>query len=296
MITRRSLVVGAGAGLLGGPLGRIASPSAAEDWADGLGRSFRDIEAGLKGRLGVAVLDTETGRSAGHRGGERFPMCSTFKLLAAAAVLARVDAGREDLDRRVRFGADEIMAHSPVTKERVGDGMTLAELCEATITLSDNAAGNLLLKALGGPAGLTAALRAFGDPVTRLDRWEPGLNEARPGDPRDTTSPDAMAAHLQRLVLGDALSPASRDRLAAWLLGNKTGDARLRAGVPQAWRVGDKTGTGHNGTANDVGVIWPPRRKPLVVSVYITQTKAPLAERNTAIAEVARVVTRSLAA
>jgi beta-lactamase class A len=111
--------------------------------------------------------------------------------------------------------------------------MTLAALCEATMTLSDNTAGNLVLKAIGGPAGFTAFARALGDPVTRLDRWEPGLNEARPGDPRDTTSPDAMAANLQRLALGDALSPRSRDRLVAWLVANTTGDARLRAGAPK---------------------------------------------------------------
>jgi beta-lactamase class A len=174
--------------------------------------------------------------------------------------------------------------------------MTLAALCEATVTLSDNTAGNLILKAIGGPAGFTAFARALGDPATRLDRWEPGLNEAKPGDPRDTTTPDAMAATLRRLALEDALAPASRDRLNGWLVANKTGDARLRAGLPKDWRVGDKTGTGHNGTANDVGVIWPPGRKPLVVGVFITGTKAPLAERNAAIAEVARVVARALAA
>ncbi len=289
MITRRSLVVGAGAGLLGGTLGRTASPLAAEEGSEALGRAVREIEAGLKGRLGVAVLDTQTGRSAGHRGAERFPMCSTFKLLATAAVLKRVDAGEEDLGRHVRFGADEIIAHSPVTKERIRDGMSLGALCEATMTLSDNTAGNLLLKALGGPAGLTAALRALGDPATRLDRWEPGLNEARPGDPRDTTTPAAMLGVLRETVLGTALSARSRAQLTAWLVANKTGDKRLRAGVPQNWRVGDKTGTGENNTTNDVGVIWPPGRAPIVVAAYYAEARASADERNAVLAEVGRL-------
>jgi beta-lactamase class A len=292
MATRRSILIGTGAGLVGGALG--VGPLAASARAEAMTRAVRAIEAGLKGRLGVAVLDTQTGERVRHRGAERFAMCSTFKWLAAAAVLKRADAGEESLDRLVRFGPEEIVAHSPATGARVREGMTLAALCEATVTLSDNTAGNLILKAIGGPAGFTAFARSIGDPVTRLDRWEPGLNEARPGDPRDTTSPDAMAATLRRLVLDDALSPGSRDRLAGWLAASKTGDARLRAGVPKDWRVGDKTGTGHNGTANDVGVIWPPGRRPLVVTVFITQTKAPLAERNAAIAEVARAVTRML--
>jgi len=291
MVTRRSLVVGAGAGLLGGTLGRTASPLAAEDGFEGLGRAVREIEAGLKGRLGVAVLDTQTGRSAGHRGAERFPMCSTFKLLATAAVLKRVDAGEEDLDRHVRFGADEIIAHSPVTKERIRDGMSLGALCEATMTQSDNTAGNLLLKALGGPAGLTAALRALGDPATRLDRWEPGLNEASPGDPRDTTTPDAMAANLRRLVLEDALSTASRDRLTGWLVANRTGDKRIRAALPRDWRVGDKTGTGGNGAANDIAILWPPGRGPILVAAYYAEARATDEQRNAVLAEVGRVAT-----
>jgi beta-lactamase class A len=295
MTTRRSILIGAGAGLLGGPLG-VGAPAAAGARAEELARAFRGIEAGLEGRLGVAVIDTASGERASHRGAERFAMCSTFKMLAAAAVLKRADAGEEDLNRLVRFGPEEIVAHSPATKDRVRDGMTLAALCEATMTLSDNTAGNLVLKAIGGPAGFTAFARALGDPVTQLDRWEPGLNEARPGDPRDTTSPDAMAANLQRLALGNALSPRSRDRFVAWLVANRTGDARLRAGAPKDWRVGDKTGTGHNGTANDVGVIWPPGRKPLVVSVYMTETKASPGDRNAAIAEVARAVIRAFAA
>jgi beta-lactamase class A len=181
-----------------------------------------------------------------------------------------------------------------VTEKHTADGMTLAELCDAAVTLSDNTAGNLLLAALGGPAGITAFARSLGDPVTRLDRIEPELNEAKPGDPRDTTSPAAMTANLRALVLGDALSAASRAQLTAWLAANKTGDTRLRAQLPAGWRVGDKTGTGGNGSNNDVGVLWPPGRAPIVVSAYLTETAVPPEQRNAAIAAVGQAVAEAL--
>ena len=139
--------------------------------------------------------------------------------------------------------------------------MTLAEICEAAMIVSDNTAGNLILAALGGPAGFTAYVRSLGDSITRLDRIEPDLNEAAPGDPRDTTTPLAMLGNVQKLVLGDALSAASREQLTKWMLGNKTGDTRLRAQLPAGWRTGDKTGAGERGTNNDVGVLWPPGRQ-----------------------------------
>ena len=165
-------------------------------------------------------------------------MCSTFKFLAVAFVLARVDRGEERLDRRITFTEQDLVTYSPVTKERVGaTGMTIAELCDAAITVSDNAAGNLLLASFGGPPALTAYARSLGDEVTRLDRIETDLNEATPGDPRDTTTPTAMAENVRRLVVGDALSAPSRERLKALLIANKTGDARLRAGFPKTWSV-----------------------------------------------------------
>ena len=291
MVTRRQLMIGAGAGLLGSAM-RV---QAAEGWAGALERDFARIETAAKARLGIAVLDTETGGSAFHRGDERFPMCSTFKVVAAGAVLARVDRGEEQLARRIRFAAKDVVPYSPATKEHAGgDGMTLAALCEAALTLSDNTAGNMMLSALGGPAGVTAYARILGDAVTRLDRTETSLNDAVPGDPRDTTSPRAMAANLQRLLLGDALSPASREQLTAWMLACRTGDARIRAGAPAASRVADKTGSGDYGTANDVAVIWPPGRKPLIVAVYLTESEAGLDPRSATIAEVARAVTAAL--
>jgi beta-lactamase class A len=170
----------------------------------------------------------------------------------------------------------------------------LAELCEAAMVVSDNTAGNLLLANLGGPAGLTAFVRSLGDQTTRLDRIEPELNEALPGDPRDTTSPAAMLENIRRLVLGDALSPASRQQLTVWLLGNKTGDTRLRARLPNGWRVGDKTGIGERGTTNDVGLFWPPRRDPVIVAAYLTGSPASTEQRNGMIAAVGEAVAKTL--
>lgn len=290
MLTRRTFTLAGTAGLLGAPLLLPGRATAAAGWEEGLAATFRKLESGVAGRLGVAVLDTASGRRALHRADERFPMCSTFKLLAAAAVLARVDRGEESLDRRIPIAAADILSYAPVTKERVGgEGMTLAELCDAAVTRSDNTAANLLLASLGGPAGLTAFARSIGDRLTRLDRTEPTANEATPGDPRDTTTPAAMAETVRALVLGDRLSAESRGRLTGWLVANTTGDETLRAGVP-GWRVGDKTGSGPNGTRNDVGVLWPPGRAPLVVSVYITGSTASADARNRTIAEVARAV------
>jgi beta-lactamase class A len=260
-----------------------------------LQEEFGRIEQDSGGRLGVAVLDTGSGAAATHRADERFPMCSTFKFLAAAAILNRVDAGREKLDRTITFGRADIVPNSPTTSAHLSEGhMSLADLCEAAMTISDNTAGNLLLANLGGPAGLTAYARSIGDEITRLDRIEPELNEALLDDPRDTTSPAAMLADLQRLVLGDALSRSSKKQLTDWLLGNKTGGTRMRARLDKDWRVGDKTGSGERGTTNDVGLISPPNREPVLVSVYLTGSAASSDQRNAAIAAVGYAVSRVL--
>ncbi len=227
-------------------------------------------ERSTGGRIGLAVHDTATGRRFSHRGGERFPMASTFKMVLVAAILEQVDCGRDRLDRAIPVAARDILDVSPVSKQHVGGTATVAELAEATIIYSDNTAANLLLPAVGGPAGLTAFLRRIGDPVTRLDRIEPLMSEALPGDPRDTTSPDAIAATWERLLLGRILSPASRDRLTAWLVANTTGGTRLRAGLPQGWKVGDKTGTGGLGSVNDIAIVWPdrPAAGPLFIASF----------------------------
>ncbi|MEJ7687474.1 MAG: class A beta-lactamase [Variovorax sp.] len=250
-----------------------------------------DIEKASGGRLGVSLLDTGTGRRAAHRADERFPMCSTFKFLAAALVLARVDQGKERLDRRVVFAASDLVSYSPVTEKLVGGGgMTIAELCEAAITRSDNTAGNLMLASFGGPGGFTTYMRSIGDTRTRLDRIETELNEARPGDPRDTTTPAAMQGSMQKILLGNTLSQGSRAQLLQWLDANKTGDLRLRAGLPPDWKVGDKTGSGDNGAACDIAILRPPERGPILVAAYLTETTASMAVRNATFASVGEAV------
>jgi beta-lactamase class A len=295
MISRRRFAEIAGATVIScGLAARLDMARGADRLSGKLAGEFGKIETASAGRLGVAVLDTHTGARFGHRADELFPMASTFKFLAAAYVLARVDRGQERLDRRITFTEKDLVPYSPVTKNHVGaTGMTVAEICEATMTLSDNTAANLLLASFGGPAGFTAYVRSLGDDVSRLDRVEPGLNEATPGDPRDTTTPAAMLEDMRKLVLGDALSKASREQLTAWFVANKTGDKRLRAGLPKDWRVGDKTGTGKNG-ANDIGVAWPPGRAPILLSVYLTESRASDDERNAALAAVARTVVASV--
>ncbi len=292
LLNRRRFTLLVGSLVAGGTAARPAAGA-----AGGLQEKLVALETRLGARLGAVILDTATGRAWRRRPDERFPMCSTFKLLACAAVLARVDAGEESLDRRIRFQPADLVSYSPVTETRVGgDGTTLAEICAAAMTRSDNTAGNLVLASLGGPGGVTAFARSLDDRATRLDRWETELNEATPGDPRDTTTPAAMAANLHALLLGDRLSPAGRAQLAAWLADNRTGDAKLRAGVPDGWRVGDKTGGGDHGTMNEVAVVWPPDQAPLLVSIYMTGTEASFDDRNAAIAAIGRALPAALEA
>ncbi|WP_426164380.1 class A beta-lactamase [Sandarakinorhabdus sp. DWP1-3-1] len=253
-------------------------------------------ERSTGGRIGLAVHDTATGRRFSHRGAERFPMASTFKMVLVAAILEQVDRGKERLDRAIPVTARDILDVSPVSKQHVGGTATVAALAEATIIYSDNTAANLLLPAVGGPAGLTAFLRRIGDPVTRLDRMEPMMSEALPGDPRDTTSPDAIATTWERLLLGNILSPASRRQLTAWLVANTTGDTRLRAGLPKGWRVGDKTGTGGHGSVNDVAIVWPVRSVagPVLIASFVNGGTAPSDTLYAAHAGLARAITAAL--
>ncbi|HEY4253121.1 MAG TPA: class A beta-lactamase [Roseomonas sp.] len=285
MIGRRSLALGATVILAGARGARAAA-------AD-LPAALAQIEAGSGGRLGVAVLDTGTGLRAAHRGGERFAMCSTFKLALAAAILARADAGRDSLDRRIAIPR-QLPDYSPVTRSRAGRDMALAELCAAATTLSDNGAANLLLPVLGGPAGLTAWLRGIGDPTTRLDRMEPALNVVPPGGEQDTTTPEAMLADLQALLLGSVLSAPSRAQLLGWMLDCRTGDTRLKAGLPAGWRIGDKTGTWNPGTANDIAILWPSGRPPVLVTAYLTESRASAARNNATLAAVGRAIATAI--
>jgi len=244
------------------------------------------------GRLGVYVLDNRRKQQFSYRGDERFAMCSVFKWLLAAAVLARVDAGQEKLDRIIQFKKADLMEYSPGTAQFAdGRGMSIAQLCETAITISDNTATNLLLdKSLQGLANLNAFLRSQGDNVTRFDRLEPYLNEARTGDERDTSTPKAMGADLQRFLTGDSLSPSSRKQLADWMLETRTSGERLRSGLPSGWRLADKTGTGSNGTANDVGVYWTSAGDQIFVCVFLTEAKIDRTGQSAIIANIGKKV------
>ncbi|MGE6334372.1 L2 family extended-spectrum class A beta-lactamase [Stenotrophomonas sp. NPDC077659] len=232
---------------------------------------FAALEKASGGRLGVTVLDTGSGRRiGGHRQDERFPMCSTFKSMLVAHVLSLADAGHVSLDTRVPIAEQDLLSYAPVARRHVGKDLSVRDLCRGTLVTSDNTAANLLLGVSGGPPALTAFLRAQGDTVTRNDRYEPEMNRFANGDPRDTTSPAAMAASLARFVVGDGLSNASRLQLADWLIDNQTGDACLRAGLGARWRVGDKTGSNGEDTRNDIAVLWPRAGgAPWVITAYL---------------------------
>lgn len=243
-----------------------------------------------RGRLGVVALDLRDMRRIEQRARERFPLASTFKLPLVMAVLTRVDRGAERLDRAISFGPDVLLPNSPIVAlQPHGGKLTIGALCAAAIEHSDNAAANLLLLMVGGPAGLTSYVRGLGDPITRLDRNEPALNITTSGDVRDTTTPEAMARTLVRLIRDPILSAASKKHVFTWLRGSKTGDSRIRAGVPGGWIVGDKTGT-TNTAANDVAILWPPTGAPIVLAMYFAEVKGPDAARDAVFAAVARNV------
>ncbi|WP_405088347.1 class A beta-lactamase [Microbispora sp. NBC_01389] len=258
-------------------------------------KTLRRLEASFRGRIGAYAIDTATGSTIGYREGERFPLASTFKAFAAGAVLAgTTDA---ELSREVvRWTAGEVKPHSPETGKHVDDGMTLAALCRAAIVHSDNTAGDLLLKRIGGPEGLTRYFRSLGDQVSRLDRWEPELNVWSPKERRDTTTPVAIARDLRALTAGGALDAADRSRLAGWLRGTTTGGARIRAGLPPKWIVGDKTGTGGTyGTANDIAVIWPAEdAAPIILAIYTNRHAAGGSADDEVVARTAAVLVRGL--
>ncbi|MGB8478419.1 MAG: class A beta-lactamase [Acidobacteriaceae bacterium] len=293
MISRRNLLQALLPVMAGLALGRRVVVAAADGPAE-FATKCKRLEKASGGRLGVAIRNTATGEWRGYRENERFPMCSTSKLLTVGAVLTRVDQGRERLNRIVHFSKSDLVSYSPAAEKRVRQGMSIQELCEAAVTLSDNTAANLLLAIIGGPPGFTQFARSLGDKVTRLDRNEPTLNQALPGDQRDTTSPAAIMMDMGTLVLGDALSASSKAHLTQWLVANTTGDQRLRAGVPKNWTVGDKTGSGDHGTANDVAILWPPSHAPMLAAVYLTGASVDSEAREATIAGVGRLIPRLL--
>jgi beta-lactamase class A len=295
--TRRALLTATlGATLTG--CGTTAAPSAPAPPPSAAPPDDPDLaalERRVGGRIGVHALDTGTGTTVSHRGGQRFLMASTAKLPLAAAVLDRAATEPALLDRLVRYGPEALLEYAPVTAQNVATGMTVADLCDAALTVSDNTAANLLLDLLGGPAVVTAFVRALGDPTTRFDRTEPDLNVSTgPADERDTTTPAAMVGIICTVTLGDGLQAADRDRLTTWLVANTTGDAAIRAGVPAGWVVGDKTGTGAQGERNDVGIVLPPDRAPLVLAVCTDPDDPDPTAGNPTIAEATAIAVRRL--
>jgi len=252
------------------------------------------LEQELGGTIGVFAMDTTTGSELAYRADERFAMASTFKPLLVAAVLAQVDAGTLDLEERYGIDGVDMQSYSPVVgKLAPNETISLSELCDATITISDNTATNLLLELIGGPEELTQFLRRSGDDVTRLDRNEGALNSNIQGDERDTSSPRAMTHSMYRLLTSDLLSKASRRRITEWLIASQTGFSRLRAGLPPGWTVGDKTGMGANGAANNFAVAWPPGRKPVVMTVFMSWSEADVDTLNAAHARIAAHIAES---
>lgn len=233
------------------------------------GAQLADLEKAAGGRLGVCAIDTRLGGVIGHRMDERFALCSTFKLLLAAAVFEQADQGKLALDKVISYGKADMVSNSPTTSENLAKGgMTIRALAEAAQKVSDNAAANLLTKHLGGPAALTQFCRRHGDSITTIERYEPDINEFTPGNPRDTTSPYAMAGLVEKILTGTVLSAASREQLVTWMTDTKTGLKRIRSGLPAGWRVGDKTGTALPGKYNDVAIAWPSGRPPMIIAVY----------------------------
>jgi beta-lactamase class A len=273
-------------------LGASDTPTPTAEFSE-LAARFSELEARFDARLGVYAVDTGSGRSVEHRADERFPYASTFKVLAAAAVLAATSP--EEMGTVVRYVADDLVDGSPVTEEYVTEGMTLTEVAAAAVTRSDNTAANLLLQRLGGPQGFEDALRAIGDEDTDPARVEPLLNEGTPGDRRDTSTPRALASSLEAYAVGNALEVQDRLVLNGWLRANTTGDELIRAGVPAGWDAGDKTGAAGYGTRNDIAVVRPPGGAPIVMAVLSTREQQDADYDNALIAEAARVVVAELA-
>ncbi|GGY22317.1 class A beta-lactamase [Paludibacterium paludis] len=273
-----SPLIAAGGTLFASPGGETAQ----------LGLAHLEKEAG--GRLGVMAIDTGSGAVIAYRARERFPMCSTFKAMLAAALLARSASEPGLLDRQIELRSNDLAPHSPVTQNHLGEKMRIDALLEAMLGQGDNTATNLIMKHLGGTAAVTAYARSLDDTAFHLDRWEPEMNSAIPGDERDTTTPEAMAISMRKLLLGDALGNVQRGRLRDSMQASTTGGARIRAGVPPTWRVADRTGSGYYGTTNAIGVAWPPVRAPIVMAIYFTQPQKAAPWRNDIVASAARLV------
>ena len=257
--------------------------------------AIEKLESSFGGRIGVYAINTANDETISYRANERFPMCSTAKVMVCAALLKNSMKNPDLLQKNIKYTKNDLVVWSPITEKHLNDGMTISELCAAAIDYSDNTAVNLLIKQLGSPKIVTQFARSIGDKKFRLDRSEPELNTAIPGDARDTTTPAAMAKSLQKIIFGNVLRTSQREQLQIWLKVNTTGDTRIRAGVPKGWIVGDKTGGGAYGTNNDIAIIWPPKCPPIIVAIYTTQTKPDATPNDQVIAAATRIVINELA-
>ena len=287
---RRSLLL-AGLTL---PLTTFIIPALAHASRLSLHGKIAELENKANGRLGIALINTANGRMFQYRGAERFPLCSTFKIMLVAAVLHKGMQEPELLAKHINYVDADLLSYAPITRKNLNLGMSVAQLCAAALQYSDNTAANLLIKELGGLEAVNRFAQSLGDHAFRLDRWEPELNSALPHDPRDTTTPMAMAASLRKAVLGPVLAEPQREQLSAWIKGNTTGDACIRAGAPANWLVGDKTGGGDYGTSNDVAVLWPPEGEPVILAIYFTQYQEHAEPRRDVLASATRLVMDSL--
>ena len=289
---RRNLLLASGAALLCPAPLLFAAPATGIAAAQ---TQLAALEQAAGGRLGVAAWRQGGDLRIAHRADERFPLCSTFKAMLAAAVLARSASQPGLLDQHVRYEKKELVTYSPITEKHLDDGMSVADLCAATLQYSDNSAANFLMVILGGPQAVTAYARSIGNTVFQLERWETELNSAIPGEVRDTASPASMAHSLQQLLLGTSLPAPQRQLLDSWMRGNTTGDKRIRGGLPAGWAVADKTGSGAYGSVNDIGVAYPASGAPLVIAVYYTREQKNAPTNQDIISAATRIVAAALA-
>ena len=253
-------------------------------------QSIEKVESRVSARIGVAVYDTETNEMWSYKGDERFPMMSTFKTLACANLLYDSENEGLDLESKVRVESNELIAWSPITKEFVGKDISLKDACTATMEMSDNTAANIVLAGIDGPNGLTEFLRSTGDNKTRLNHIEPDLNHARPGDVRDTTTPNTMVKTLNDLVYGNVLSEASKAQLKTWMKDNKVSDGMIRSILPDGWNIADRSGAGAYGSRAITAIVWSETRAPLIISISLTETELTIPERDTVINEIGELI------
>jgi len=251
-----------------------------------LNQKIVEIEENLNGRVGVSIYDSAEKTQWHYNGNSRFPLMSTFKVLACAKLLADVEKGVQSLDSSTIITKGSLIVWSPITQKLIGKQITLKQGCSATMITSDNTAANIVLSGIEGPKGLTKFMRSIGDDVTRLDRIEPELNEAIAGDKRDTSTPNAMVNSLNTLLFGDVLSQRSKNQLMQWMIDNEITGSLFRSVLPVTWSIADRSGAGGNGSRGIVAVVWSKNISPIIISVYLTQTDAPFAIRNKAIASI----------